>query len=43
MGLHLSARLAELLGARIELRSTPGEGSCFSLVFDRLAPSSPSA
>jgi PAS domain S-box-containing protein len=43
MGLHLSARLAELLDARIEVRSTPGEGSCFSLVFDRLAPSPASA
>jgi signal transduction histidine kinase len=43
MGLHLSARLAELLGARIDVRSTPGEGSCFSLVFDRPMPSPASA
>ncbi|WP_310734602.1 PAS domain-containing sensor histidine kinase [Azohydromonas caseinilytica] len=33
MGLHLSARLAELLGARIEVKSRLGEGSCFSLHF----------
>ncbi|WP_238446602.1 PAS domain-containing sensor histidine kinase [Azohydromonas australica] len=33
MGLHLSARLAELLGARIEVESHVGEGSCFSLRF----------
>jgi PAS domain S-box-containing protein len=33
MGLHLSARLAELLGARIEVESQAGEGSCFTLRF----------
>jgi PAS domain S-box-containing protein len=33
MGLHLSARLAELLGARIEVQSQAGEGSCFTLRF----------
>jgi PAS domain S-box len=33
MGLHLSARLAELLGARIEVESHVGEGSCFTLRF----------
>jgi signal transduction histidine kinase len=34
MGLHLSARLAELLGARIEVKSQAGEGSSFTLCFD---------
>jgi PAS domain S-box-containing protein len=33
MGLHLSARLAELLGGRIEVHSRVGEGSCFALHF----------
>ncbi|MDZ5456399.1 PAS domain-containing sensor histidine kinase [Azohydromonas lata] len=33
MGLHLSARLAELLGANIEVQSRVGEGSCFTLCF----------
>ncbi len=31
LGLHLSNRLAELLGGRIDLDSTPGEGSVFVL------------
>jgi signal transduction histidine kinase len=38
MGLHLSARLAELLGARIEVESQAGEGSCFTLRFGGPAP-----
>lgn len=32
LGLAIVARLAALLGHRIELRSAPGEGSCFSVV-----------
>ena len=32
LGLYISRRLAELLGGRIELESTLGEGSVFSLV-----------
>lgn len=31
LGLSISARLARLLGTRIDLRSTPGKGSCFSI------------
>jgi PAS domain S-box-containing protein len=34
MGLHLSARLAEMLGGRIEVQSTPGAGSRFTLVLE---------
>jgi PAS domain S-box-containing protein len=37
MGLHLSARLAELLGANIEVESHAGEGSCFTLNFSAQA------
>jgi len=32
LGLHLSQKLAELLGGRIDFRSVHGEGSCFTLV-----------
>jgi len=32
LGLYLSQRLAQLLGAAIEVRSKPGEGSIFTLV-----------
>lgn len=31
LGLHLSARLAEMMGGRIEVQSTPGQGSRFTL------------
>jgi protein-histidine pros-kinase len=33
LGLHLSRKLAELIGAHIRLESVPGEGSTFALVF----------
>ncbi len=33
LGLHLSQKLAEMLGARIRLESVHGEGSTFALVF----------
>ncbi len=32
LGLAIVRRLAEILGARVELESTPGEGSCFRLI-----------
>lgn len=32
MGLHVCATLATLMGGRIDVRSTPGAGSRFSLV-----------
>src|SRR5205085_6736089 len=32
LGLYICRRLAELLGGRVEVRSTVGEGSVFSLV-----------
>ena len=32
LGLHLSQRLAAMMGARIEMESTPGVGSRFTLV-----------
>ena len=36
LGLYISSRLATLLHGRIDVRSTPGEGSVFSLVIPRL-------
>jgi CheY-like chemotaxis protein len=36
LGLALSRRLAELLGGTLEVRSTPGEGSAFTLTLPRV-------
>lgn len=41
LGLPLSRRLAELLGGRILVESTPGRGSVFRLVLPRRLPSPP--
>jgi protein-histidine pros-kinase len=38
LGLHLSRKLAELMGGTLDLRSTPGEGSCFMLRLPREGP-----
>jgi protein-histidine pros-kinase len=32
LGLHLSRKLTELMGGTLSVRSTPGEGSCFTVV-----------
>jgi len=44
LGLHLSRKLAEMLGGEITLASEPGRGSCFTLILpkDGLAPAPPS-
>jgi signal transduction histidine kinase len=34
LGLYLCRKLAELMGARVEVESTPGRGSCFRLVLE---------
>jgi signal transduction histidine kinase len=35
LGLHLSRKLADLMGGRVEVTSTVGSGSCFTLVLRR--------
>jgi protein-histidine pros-kinase len=35
LGLHLSLKLAELIGARIDCESERGKGSSFTVAFDR--------
>ena len=35
LGLHLSRKLAGLLGGEITLQSEPGKGSCFSLILPK--------
>ena len=43
LGLSISRELARLLGARIEVRSAPGEGACFTLFLPRSARVGPGA
>lgn len=38
LGLSLVASMAQVMGARIALRSAPGRGSSFSLVLEEMAP-----
>ena len=37
LGLHLSRKLADLMQGRIDVTSTVGSGSCFTLVLRRAA------
>ncbi|MBX3621012.1 MAG: response regulator [Rhizobacter sp.] len=41
LGLAIVARCAHLLGTRVDLRSVPGRGSCFSVSLPRAAASPP--
>ena len=36
LGLSLVKRIAQLHGGRVEVRSIPGEGSCFELIFEEV-------
>ena len=43
LGLSISSQLAELMGGRLSVESTPGQGSCFTLTLDLPATTLPPA
>ena len=43
LGLSISSQLAELMGGRLTVESTPGQGSCFTLALDLPATTLPPA